>query len=63
MHELSICRSVIDLINAEARDKGFETVLEISLRVGEFSGLAPDCIREFFYSLYYISIDHKLTII
>ncbi len=48
MHELSICRSLIELINAEAKEKGFQTVLEIELRVGEFSGLVPDCIREFF---------------
>ena len=48
MHELSICQSVIELISSEAEDKGFESVLEIRLRVGEYSGLVPDCIREFF---------------
>ena len=48
MHELAITESVIDLINREAKDKGFQKVLAISLRVGEYSGLIPACIREFF---------------
>ena len=48
MHELAITESVIDLINREARDKGFQKVLAVSLRVGEYSGLVPECLREFF---------------
>ena len=48
MHELAICKSVIDLIEQESKDKGFTEVLEIRLRAGEFSGLVPECIREFF---------------
>ena len=48
MHELAITQSVIDLINSEAKERGFQRVLGIELRVGEYSGLVPDCIREFF---------------
>ena len=48
MHELAITESVIDLIGREAKDKGFQKVLAISLRVGEYSGLIPACIQEFF---------------
>lgn len=48
MHELAITESVIDLINREAREKGFKKVLGISLRVGEYSGIIPECIKEFF---------------
>lgn len=48
MHELAITGSVIDLINQEARDRGFRKVLAVSLRVGEYSGLVPECLREFF---------------
>lgn len=48
MHELAITKNVIDIVNSEAEKGGFERVLEISLRVGEYSGLIPDCIREFF---------------
>lgn len=48
MHELAIAESVIDLINAEAKDKGFHKVIGIKLRMGEYSGIVPECIREFF---------------
>lgn len=48
MHELAITEAVIELINREAREKGFSKVLSISLRVGEYSGIIPECIREFF---------------
>lgn len=48
MHELAIAKGIIDIVNSEAKDKGFQRVLEISLRVGEYSGIVPECIREFF---------------
>ena len=48
MHELAITRSIIDIVNSEAEEKGFEKVLEIRLKVGEFSGIVPDCLRDFF---------------
>ena len=48
MHELAITEGVIKVVKAEAEKQGFERVLEISLKVGEFSGIIPDCIREFF---------------
>lgn len=48
MHELAITKGVIDIVNDEARKKGFTRVLEIGLRVGEFSGIVPQCLVEFF---------------
>lgn len=48
MHEMAITRSIIDIVESEAKQNSFERVLEISLRVGEFSGLVPACIEEFF---------------
>ena len=48
MHELAICKGIIDIINSEQRDKGFEKVLEIELSVGEYSGIVMECVREFF---------------
>ena len=48
MHELAITQGIIDIVSSEARDKGFERVLEIKLQVGEYSGLVPECIMEFF---------------
>lgn len=48
MHELAITQGVIDIVNSEAKEKGFQRVLEIDLQVGEYSGIVPECIREFF---------------
>ena len=48
MHELAIAKGIIDIVNDEAEKQGFSRVLEIRLRVGEFSGIVPDCLREFF---------------
>jgi len=48
MHELSITRGVIEIVSSEAQKQHFQRVLEIKLRVGEYSGLIPECIREFF---------------
>lgn len=48
MHELAITEGIISIVNDEARKNGFTRVLEISLRVGEFSGIVPQCLREFF---------------
>ena len=48
MHELAIAKGIIDIVNGEAEKQGFARVLEIRLRVGEFSGIMPDCLREFF---------------
>lgn len=48
MHELAITKGIIDIINSEAEKKGFTNVLEITLRVGEYSGIVPECLRDFF---------------
>ena len=48
MHELAITEAIIDLINRQSREKGFSKVLGISLRGGEYSGIIPECLREFF---------------
>lgn len=48
MHELALTKGIIDIVDSEQKRQGFERVLEISLRVGEFSGIVPECIREFF---------------
>lgn len=48
MHELAIAKGIIDIVNSEAEKSGFENVLEITLRVGEYSGIVPECLREFF---------------
>lgn len=48
MHELAITNGIIDIVNSQAQESGFQNVLEINLKVGEYSGLVPECIREFF---------------
>lgn len=48
MHELALTQGIIDIVLSEQKRQGFERVLEISLKVGEFSGVIPQCIREFF---------------
>ena len=48
MHELALTEGIINIINSQQEQEGFSRVLEIRLRVGEYSGIVPDCIREFF---------------
>lgn len=48
MHELAIAKSILGIVDAAARERGFRRVLEIRLRIGEYSGIVPDCLREFF---------------
>ena len=48
MHELALTEGIINIINSQQEQEGFSRVLEIRLRVGEYSGVVPDCIREFF---------------
>ena len=36
------------IVSAEAEKRGFSRVLEIRLSVGEYSGVVPECLREFF---------------
>ena len=48
MHELALTEGIIAIIEQEAEKSGFSRVLEISLKVGEFSGVIPECLQEFF---------------
>lgn len=48
MHELALARGIIDIVDSEARARGFTRVIEISVCAGEFSGVVPDSLREFF---------------
>ena len=48
MHELAVTRSLVDLVKTESERQGFTKALEIRLKVGEYSGIVPECIREFF---------------
>ena len=48
MHELSLARGILGIVEAEQKKSGFTRVLEISLKVGEYSGIVPRCLEEFF---------------
>jgi hydrogenase nickel incorporation protein HypA/HybF len=45
VHELSIVLSLVEAIEAKARDLGIERVTGVHLRVGSFSGVVPDALR------------------
>ena len=48
MHELSLANGILGIIRAEQEKNGFQRVLEVSLKVGEYSGVVPRCLEEFF---------------
>ena len=48
MHELALTEGIIRIVESEQKKSGFNRVLEISLRIGEYSGVVPSCIREYF---------------
>lgn len=48
MHELAFTEGIIKIVTSESEKQGFTKCLEITLSVGEYSGIVPDCVREFF---------------
>ena len=48
MHELALTEGIIAIVEQEGKKNGFTRVLEISLKVGELSGVIPECLLEFF---------------
>lgn len=48
MHELSLVNSILNIVNTEQKRCGFSEVLEIRLKIGEISGVIPECMEEFF---------------
>ena len=48
MHELALTEGIISIVNSQQSEQGFSRVLEIRLRVGEYSGVIPECLRECF---------------
>ena len=48
MHELALTEGILSIVSSEQKKSGFSRVLEIDLRIGEYSGVIPGCIEEFF---------------
>ena len=48
MHELALTEGILSIVSSEQKKSGFSRVLEIDLCIGEYSGVIPGCIEEFF---------------
>ena len=48
MHELALTEGILSIVSSEQKKSAFSRVLEIDLRIGEYSGVIPGCIEEFF---------------
>ena len=48
MHELALTEGILKVVSSEQKKGAFTRVLEIDLGIGEFSGVIPSCIEEFF---------------
>ena len=48
MHELAFTEGIIKVINSESQKQGFTKCIGITLSVGKYSGIVPECIQELF---------------
>ena len=48
MHELALTQGILDIVSSEQKKQGFKDVKAIRLMVGEYSGIVPDYIKDFF---------------
>ena len=48
MHELALTEGILTIVDSERKKNRFSRVQEIRLKIGEFSGVIPSCIEEFF---------------
>ncbi len=63
MHELAITEGIMEAALPAAREAGAKKILEIRLKIGELSGVMPECIQEYFnlISVGSIAQDAKLV--
>ena len=45
MHEMSLCESIVQIIEEQARVQNFERVRRVVLRVGELAAVDPQALR------------------
>lgn len=48
MHELSVTEGILRIVEAEAKKNNVSKVLSIKLKVGQFSGIMPQLIQDYF---------------
>ena len=48
MHELSIVEGILEAVIPEVKKHDVSKILEIRLKIGELSGIVPQCMQEYF---------------
>jgi hydrogenase nickel incorporation protein HypA/HybF len=48
MHELPVTESIVRIVSEEAERHNVKKVSEVKIKVGELSGLVPECIQQYF---------------
>ena len=51
MHELAITEGIMEAAIPAAKEAGAKKILEIRLKIGELSGVIPECVYEYFKML------------
>jgi hydrogenase nickel incorporation protein HypA/HybF len=64
MHELSIAKSIIDILEQEKRKHGFQSVISIDITLGPLSNVVPESLEFCFEAIKTdtIASDAKLSI-
>lgn len=48
MHELAITQSILDIAQKAAAEHQVKRVREVRIKLGEYSGVVPECIQYYF---------------
>ena len=48
MHELSITQSILDIAKQVAQEHGATKVKTVHIKLGEYSGVVPQCVQDYF---------------
>lgn len=48
MHELTVTREIVNIALHRGEEVGAERITSVSLRIGEFTAVEPDCVRLYF---------------
>lgn len=59
MHELSLCESVLQVLEQQAKVENYQTVTAVYLEIGALSGVEPDAMRFCFDSVVKGSLAEK----
>ena len=48
MHEFAITQSILDIAAKAAQEHGVKKVREVRIKLGEYSGVVPQCVQYYF---------------